>query len=111
MELRPCKQGQSYDGPVRIEVSNLRTNNYPGLIVRPFSKMSPADYEKYKTWCSDMADARRADNKAKQAELAKTGGNDGSVLDLVQGSLVGVRILKTKSIDDGKVRILFRRKE
>ena len=110
VELRPCVQGQSYDGPVRIDVKNLRTNNYPGLIVRPFSKMKSADYERYKTWCSDMADARRADNKSKQDKLSKTG-HDGSVLDPVQGTLVGVRILKTKPIGDGLVRILFRRKE
>ena len=110
MELRPVPRGQSYDGPVRISVSDLRTNNFSGSIVRPFSWMKTADYEKYKTWCSEMADKRRDENRKKQAELAQTG-HDGSVEDTVQGSLVGVRILKTVPLEGDNVRILFRRKE
>ena len=110
MELRPVPQGQSYDGPTRVPVSDLRTNNFIGTIVRPFSWMTTADFERYKTWCSDMADKRRAENRKKQEELAKTG-HDGSVEDPVQGLLTGVRILKTVPLGDGTVRILFRRKD
>ena len=109
MELRPYPTGQSYDGPVRVSVSNMRTNNYPGLIIRPLSKMKTADYNKYQTWCEDMANRRRKENKKRQAELAKTG-HDGSIEDPVQGTLVGVKILKTVPLADDKTRILFRRK-
>ena len=110
MELRPLPRGQSYDGPVRVPVFHLRTPNYPGIIVRPFSKMKPADYERYKTWCEEMADARRDKNRAKQEQLAFTG-HDGSEPDPVRGPLVGVLILKDILIGNGQVRILFRRKE
>ena len=110
MELRPNPIGQSYDGPVRVSVTQMRTSNYPGLIVRPLSKMPPADYKRFETWCSDMANRRRKENKKRQAELAKTG-HDGSIEDPVQGTLVGVKILKTVSIGENKTRILFRRKE
>ena len=110
MELRPNPIGQSYDGPVRVSVTQMRTNNYPGLIVRPLSKMPPADYKRFETWCAEMADRRRKENKKRQAELAQTG-HDGSIEDPVQGTLVGVKILKTVPLEDNKTRILFRRKE
>ena len=110
MELRPNPYGQSYDGPVRIPVSNLRTNNYPGVIVRPMSKMKPADYIAYQNWCEEMANRRRKENKKRQKELAKTG-HDGSLFDPLQGPLVGVKILKLVPLDDDRTRILFRRKD
>ena len=110
MELRPYPSGQSYEGPVRIPVSGMRTNNYPGVIVRPLSKMKPADYIKYQNWCQEMANRRRKENKKRQLELAKTG-HDGSLFDPLQGPLVGVKILKTVPLGDGRTRILFRRKE
>ena len=110
MELRPNPYGQSYDGPVRISVSEQRTNNYPGVIIRPLSKMKPADYLKYSNWCQEMADRRRQENKQRQKELAKTG-HDGSLFDPIQGPLVGVKMLKTVPLGDGRTRLLFRRKD
>ena len=110
MELRPNPHGQYYDGPVRVPVTHLRTNNYPGVIIRPLSKMKTADYIKYQDWCEEMANRRRKENKKRQQELAKTG-HDGSLFDPLQGPLVGVKILKTVPLGDGRTRILFRRKD
>ena len=110
MELRPVPKGQGYDGPVRVPVGHLRTNNFPGRLVRPLSKHPPADLIRMKTWALEMAEKRRSLNHAKQAELAQTG-HDGSIEDPVRGTLVGIKILKTIPLDNGQTRIFYRRKE
>ena len=110
MELRPIPTGQSHDRPVRICVNHLRTNNFPGRIVRPLSKMSPADLIKMKLWSEEMAEKRRSKTKAQQAELARTG-HDGSLVDPVQGTLIGIKVLKTVPLGDGMTRLMYRRQE
>ena len=110
MELRPIPPGPGYDRPVRVDVSHLRTNNFHGQIVRPLSRMAPADLIKMKLWSEEMAEKRRNSNKTLQAELARTG-HDGSMDDPVQGTLIGIKILKTVSMGNGITRIIYRRQE
>ena len=110
MELRPTPVGCSYDGPVRIDVNHLRTNNFPGVVVRPYSRLPPAVLIQMRTQAEEMAEKRRSSNRLKQAELAKTG-HDGSIEDPVRGTLLGVKILKTITLGNGFTRMLYRRKE
>ena len=112
MELRPCKYGTEYVGPVRVPVKRSSgAQTFPGVTYRPvrrFWHLRSADFNKQKQHFQEMADQRRADRKA-QEESIRTFGPDISEDDSGSGPLDGsCKILKFIE-SGGIVRLFYRR--
>ena len=114
MELRPCKPGEEYKGPVRVPVKRSSgARREPGIRYRPikrFFHLRTADYNMQKEHFQQMADERRAKRKAQQEQI-KIFGPEISEEDDGEWPLDNTcKILKFLEFD-GQVRLYFRRKE
>ena len=104
-------KGDDYEGPVRVTVDRPKTDGFPHII-DPFKHLSSADYKKLKAKYQKMADDRRDQRKAVQAELADVGFPDTSE-DPFDDPIddTKYKILKTLKRVNGQIRFLLRRKE
>ena len=113
MELRPCKPGTEYHGPVRVPVQR-RTGEqtFNGVVYRPvrqFWHLRTAAFNRKKEHFQEMADQRRSERKAHQEQIKVFGPDDVSELDESTDPLDATcKILKFIEHDD-KIRLFYRR--